>query len=119
MKKKKEIKYFLLFFQLRNGQTVCTDNECTDLMPPPASGSFAANGETADNFTWMMFMVIAAVILYLLRPNSLRRRDGDLNKSSRDDVSLKFFYQFCYFCFFLTEKIISSQGISMKKNRTN
>ena len=35
----------------------------------------------------MMFMMIAAVILYLIRPSSLRRRDDDLNKSSRDDVS--------------------------------
>lgn len=74
-----------LIFQLRNGQTSCTDNECTDLMPPQQNN---AGGESADNFTFMMFMMIAAVILYLIRPNSLRRRNNDgLAKPSRDNVN--------------------------------
>lgn len=41
--------------------------------------------ESADNFTWMMIMMIAAVILYLIRPNSLRRREAE-DKAPRDDV---------------------------------
>jgi hypothetical protein len=53
-----------MFFQLRSGQTVCTDNECTDLVSPQSAST---GGDTADNFTWMMFMMIAAVILYLIR----------------------------------------------------
>lgn len=70
--------------QLRNGQTVCTDNECTDLVSPQNASQSSG---PADNFTWMMLMMLAAVILYVLRPNSLRRRENDdLNKSSRDDV---------------------------------
>lgn len=74
--------------QLRNGQSVCTDNECTDLVSPQTGGPGA---NPADSFTWMMFMMIAAVILYLIRPNSLRRRENDgSNKSSRDDVSDSF-----------------------------
>lgn len=74
--------------QLRNGQSVCTDNECTDLVSPQTGGPGA---NPADSFTWMMFMMIAAVILYLIRPNSLRRRENDgSNKSSRDDVSESF-----------------------------
>lgn len=74
--------------QLRNGQSVCTDNECTDLVSPQTAGPGA---NPADSFTWMMFMMIAAVILYLIRPNSLRRRENDgSNKSSRDDVSESF-----------------------------
>lgn len=43
-------------------------------------------------------MMIAAVILYLIRPNSLRRREGeDMNKSSRDDVreAFKYFHELC------------------------
>lgn len=74
-------------FQLRNGQSVCTDNECTDLVLPQ---NVTPGADSADNFTWMMIMMIAAVILYLIRPNSLRRRDGDLNKPSRDDVRINF-----------------------------
>lgn len=75
---------FFSLLQLRNGQSVCTDNECTDLVSPQAASS---TSDTSDNFTWMMFMMIAAVILYLIRPNSLRRRESDdLNKSSRDEV---------------------------------
>jgi Protein of unknown function (DUF2615) len=73
---------------LRNGQTVCTDNECTDLVSPQTASPSA---DSADNFTWMIFMMIAAVILYLIRPNSLRRHESDdMNKSSRDDVSKRF-----------------------------
>jgi Protein of unknown function (DUF2615) len=64
---------------------VCTDNECTDLVSPQNAST---GGEVTENFTWMMFAMIAAVILYLIRPSSLRRRNDDLNKPSRDDVSL-------------------------------
>lgn len=54
------------------------------MMSPQAA---AQNADSSDNFAWMMFMMIAAVILYLIRPNSLRRRDNeDLNKAPRDDV---------------------------------
>jgi len=68
---------------LRNGQSACTDTECTDLVSPQNA---SPSGDSADNFTWMMFMMIAAVILYLIRPNSLRRRQGDdFSKAPRDD----------------------------------
>lgn len=50
----------------------------------PGQGS-SPGPDTTDSFTMMMFMMIAAVILYLFRPNSLRRRQGD-SKASRDDV---------------------------------
>lgn len=75
---------FCCSFQLRNGQSVCTDNECMDLTSPQNA---SPSSDSADSFTLMMFMMIAAVILYLIRPNSLRRRSDDLNKPSRDDVS--------------------------------
>lgn len=36
----------------------------------------------------MIVLMIAAVILYLMRPNSLTRREsGDMDKSSRDGVT--------------------------------
>ncbi|KAG5677116.1 hypothetical protein PVAND_006899 [Polypedilum vanderplanki] len=70
---------------LRNGQSVCTDSECFDLVQPQASGNNTGS-DTMDNFTFMIFMFIAAVILYLIRPNSLRRRTTEA-KSSRDDDS--------------------------------
>ena len=71
--------------QLRNGQSACTDNECTDLVRPQ-NGSTASD-DGVDNFTFLIFMLIAAVILYLIRPNSLRQRSaGDTNKHSRDNA---------------------------------
>ncbi|KAL7015769.1 hypothetical protein ACKWTF_016666 [Chironomus riparius] len=71
---------------LRNGQSACTDNECTDLVRHQ-SGSSSANDDGVNNFTFLIFMLIAAVILYLIRPNSLRQRStGDTNtKHSRDN----------------------------------
>lgn len=69
--------------QLRNGQSVCTDNECTDLVQPQQQNS--AGGDSVDNFTFMMFMMIAAVILYVIRPNSLRRRNNEGLKPTRDN----------------------------------
>lgn len=56
---------------LRNGQSSCTEIECTDLTRPQ---NVSGSNENADNFTFMMFILIAAVILYLIRPNSLRRQ---------------------------------------------
>jgi len=88
--------------QLRNGQSSCTDNECTDLVRPQ-NGSTASD-DGVDNFTFLIFMLIAAVILYLIRPNSLRQRSaGDTNKHSRDNVRKLIdvdFQTIIYFCFF-------------------
>lgn len=70
---------------LRNGQSVCTDNECTDLVQPQNAST--AGSDSMDNFTFMIFMFVAAVILYLIRPNSLRRRNNNGAKSPRDDDS--------------------------------
>jgi hypothetical protein len=80
--------YCFFFLQLRQGQNVCTDNECQDLVSPQNA---SPSSDSADNFTWMMFMMIAAVILYLIRPNSLRRREGN-DKASRDDVRKEFWH---------------------------
>jgi hypothetical protein len=64
---------------LRNSQTYCTDNECVDLQSNVSNSG-------SDNFTWMMCMMIGAVILYVMRPNSLRRRQNEpLNKPSPED----------------------------------
>ncbi|CRK96199.1 CLUMA_CG009626, isoform B [Clunio marinus] len=69
---------------LRHGQSECTDYECRDLVTPQTV-TVSPSSDSSDNFTFMIFMMIAAVILYLIRPNSLRRRDEGLNKTSRDD----------------------------------
>lgn len=58
---------------LRNGQSYCTDNECIDLPNGPNQG-------VGDNFFMLMLFMIFAVILYVMRPASLRRRN-DLNKA--------------------------------------
>lgn len=58
---------------LRNGQSYCTDNECIDLPNAPNQGA-------SDNFFMLMLFMIFAVILYVMRPASLRRRN-DLNKA--------------------------------------
>lgn len=58
---------------LRNGQSYCTDNECIDLPNAPNQGA-------SGNFFMMMLFMIFAVILYVMRPASLRRRN-DLDKA--------------------------------------
>uniref|UniRef100_A0A023EEI2 Small integral membrane protein 14 n=1 Tax=Aedes albopictus TaxID=7160 RepID=A0A023EEI2_AEDAL len=55
------------------GQSYCTDNECIDLPNAPNQGA-------SDNFFMLMLFMIFAVILYAMRPASLRRRN-DLNKA--------------------------------------
>lgn len=79
-----------------------------DLTPQQNSN---ATSDGVDNFTFMMFMMIAAVILYLIRPNSLRRRnnnDGLIKPISRDNVSFSFllrnFSNFYFYCQRDTEK---------------
>jgi hypothetical protein len=51
------------------------------MMQPQQSSS---GSEGVDNFAFMMFMMIAAVILYVIRPNSLRRRNNEGFKPTRD-----------------------------------
>lgn len=82
-------------FQLRQGQSYCTDTECVDrklhAVHEIATYSFyslirhlnyftvplAGRGASADdgsNFAMMSMFLILAVILYIFRPNSLRRQ---------------------------------------------
>ncbi|XP_055320993.1 uncharacterized protein C34C12.4 [Sitodiplosis mosellana] len=66
---------------LRQGQTHCTDTECFDL-PVMPNGQRAA--EDGGNFMFMSILLICAVILYLFRPNSLRRSiQGNQDKAPR------------------------------------
>lgn len=69
------------------------------------SNSNAPNSES-DSFTWMFFMMIAAVILFLMRPSSLRRRGNEsLNKPSpENNVSFDSFY-FTSFHLFVTDSV--------------
>lgn len=53
---------------LRNSQSYCTDNECIDLPNAP-------NQSASDNFFLMMLFMIFAVIMYVMRPASLRWRN--------------------------------------------
>lgn len=61
---------------LRRGQEYCTDTECIDL---PLAGR-SASTDDGNNFTMMSIFVILAVILYIFRPNSLRRRENTEEK---------------------------------------
>jgi hypothetical protein len=60
---------------LRQSQSYCTDNECIQDMPgvggDPAAGGFS---------TMMLIMIgwlVVATALFLLRPASLRRQNGE------------------------------------------
>jgi hypothetical protein len=61
-----------------------------DLVHPQTAAAANAGGDSMENLTFMMFMMGAAVILYLIRPNSLRRRNNEGAKSPRDDVRFLF-----------------------------
>ncbi|XP_031641103.1 small integral membrane protein 14 [Contarinia nasturtii] len=67
---------------LRQGQTHCTDTECFD--PPTLPDSQRGGADSGSDFMFMSILLICAVILYIFRPNPLRRsRLGDQDKSSR------------------------------------
>ncbi|CAJ1052128.1 small integral membrane protein 14 [Xyrichtys novacula] len=55
---------------LRNSQSYCTDTECFQELPGP-SGPVGGGGELTLPMIMMGWMVLA-LILYLLRPSSLR-----------------------------------------------
>jgi len=63
---------------LRQSQSYCTDNECTDgTLPGPSEST----GGAADSFLMMtMIWAMLAIALYLFRPSSLRNQ-GDQKPS--------------------------------------
>lgn len=56
---------------LRSSQSACTDSECFQELP---SMQQAAGG--SGFFLVMVGWMVLAMVLYYLRPNSLRNRDG-------------------------------------------
>uniref|UniRef100_A0A182TTN0 Small integral membrane protein 14 n=1 Tax=Anopheles melas TaxID=34690 RepID=A0A182TTN0_9DIPT len=58
---------------LRQGQSYCNDNECTDLPSLP-------NVTGGANFFLIVMALIFMAVMYVLRPSSMRR-SNDLNKS--------------------------------------
>ncbi|XP_059484328.1 small integral membrane protein 14 [Neocloeon triangulifer] len=68
---------------LRQGQSYCTDNECADELPG-LTGPQTAGGNNGGLFLMMMCWVLLAVVLYLMRPGSLRRSALD-SKSNNDN----------------------------------
>lgn len=58
---------------LRQGQSYCNDNECTDLPSLP-------NVTGGANFFLIVMALIFVAVMYVLRPSSMRR-SNDLNKS--------------------------------------
>ncbi|XP_035905166.1 small integral membrane protein 14 [Anopheles stephensi] len=68
-----EIAMRRLLSLLRQGQSYCNDNECTDLPSLPS-----ATGGT--NFFLIIMALIFVAVMYVMRPASMRRTN-DLNKS--------------------------------------
>eukprot|EP00088_Acartia_fossae_P069976 TRINITY_DN9252_c0_g1_i9.p1 TRINITY_DN9252_c0_g1~~TRINITY_DN9252_c0_g1_i9.p1 ORF type:complete len:112 (-),score=31.87 TRINITY_DN9252_c0_g1_i9:301-636(-) len=67
---------------LRNNQGSCTDNECfQDGLPNSLQGVNPSDTGSSMVMIMMMWMVMA-VVLYLLRPSSMRPRAGDRKDSS-------------------------------------
>lgn len=60
-----------LYFQLRQGQSYCTDNECLDELPglPPASSA-------GNSFLMMFLMMALAVAMYMMRPRRNQIQDA-------------------------------------------
>lgn len=59
---------------LRSSQSYCTDNEC--LMEPPGPQGNDGNGGFSIMFVLMAWLV-AAVILFLLRPQNMRQSGNE------------------------------------------
>ncbi|XP_053672737.1 small integral membrane protein 14 [Anopheles nili] len=76
-----EIAMRRLLSLLRQGQSYCNDNECTDLPSLP-------NIAGGPNFFLIFVALIFMAIMFVMRPSSMRRRN-DLNKAlpppSNDD----------------------------------
>lgn len=94
--------------QLRQGQAYCTDSECIDrtynfllrfnwfqcdndnywfwilVATVPLSGPSGQRADDGNNFVMMSMLMIFAVILYLFRPNSLRRSTNDMEKNAQE-----------------------------------
>ncbi|XP_035691969.1 small integral membrane protein 14-like isoform X4 [Branchiostoma floridae] len=69
---------------LRNSQQYCTDNECVQ-DPPGPNGT--PEGDAGLTLTMMMIAwVVIALVLYLLRPQSMRGQ-GDQKPSAAHDES--------------------------------
>lgn len=69
---------------LRNSQSYCTDNECLQDMPGPQGGG----GQGEMNFFLMAAAwVVIALVMFLLRPASLRNRGGDEKPSNNQGPS--------------------------------
>ncbi|KAI8489031.1 PREDICTED: small integral membrane protein 14-like [Branchiostoma belcheri] len=67
---------------LRNSQQYCTDNECVQ-DPPGPNGT--PEGDAGLTLTMMMIAwVVIALVLYLLRPQSLRGQ-GDQKPGAAND----------------------------------
>uniref|UniRef100_A0A2M4C4D3 Small integral membrane protein 14 n=1 Tax=Anopheles marajoara TaxID=58244 RepID=A0A2M4C4D3_9DIPT len=68
-----EIAMRRLLSLLRQGQSYCNDNECTDLPTLP-------NANTGMNFFLIIMALIFVAVMYVMRPPSLRRRN-DISKA--------------------------------------
>ncbi|XP_015123903.1 small integral membrane protein 14 [Diachasma alloeum] len=69
---------------LRQTQAYCTDNECLNFarLPGPQTN------QSASDFLFMSIAVITMLLLYVLRPNSLRKKSEEkphANSSRRND----------------------------------
>nr|XP_057933929.1 small integral membrane protein 14 [Doryrhamphus excisus]XP_057933939.1 small integral membrane protein 14 [Doryrhamphus excisus]XP_057933947.1 small integral membrane protein 14 [Doryrhamphus excisus] len=74
---------------LRNSQSYCTDTECPLELPGPSGGGPGGIGELTLPMIAMGWMVLA-LMLFLLRPSSLRGRSstgksgGPYNRDGRE-----------------------------------
>ncbi|XP_058806945.1 small integral membrane protein 14 isoform X2 [Phymastichus coffea] len=68
---------------LRQSQEYCTDNEC--LTPPSLPASPNAQVESGD-FMVVCLMMIFGMLLYVLRPNSLRQSSGGKGRNNDADT---------------------------------
>jgi len=68
---------------LRNSQSTCTDNECfTDGLPGPENAG--GGGEPGSFMMMAMAWMVMAMLMYFMRPNSLRHAQGKPQGPPRD-----------------------------------
>ncbi|XP_061881975.1 small integral membrane protein 14 [Entelurus aequoreus] len=68
---------------LRNSQSYCTDSECPPDMPGPSMEGLLEGGGDLTVPMMLMGWVVLAVILFLLRPSTLRGSSAAAAKPDR------------------------------------
>ncbi|XP_049308771.1 small integral membrane protein 14 isoform X1 [Bactrocera dorsalis] len=74
-----------LLAMIRQSQNHCTDTECVDISGRMRETTTTGNGNEESNFTMVTMFMIFAVLMYLIRPESIMKLTNTKRRSQRQD----------------------------------